>query len=324
MFLASGTKSPLNSVDPFSPAATLHAHRHAGGARARAVLPANHSGARFTSIGLVAPPRRPRRARGESWFVVRRSFVTHVSFPGGWIMRFQSIFAASVAAVAISSIFASSARAITYSVGNNPGGTSAVVEVDSGPFGGNNPSFTLTAGVDQDPASGNLLKDFTQTSQGSGGPNSGLSSGRDVPIDETFSNDGTETWTAWDEAVVSQTDFGGPMGPGFLFDTSVTVSRNGTTLTPGVDYTLTGTTFTQFGNSGYESLTISFSPGSQIQPSDMLRIQKNIHEVFGDGNVWTLGEAARVAEFPSAVPEPATLGLVAMTVLATGFRRRRR
>jgi hypothetical protein len=238
-------------------------------------------------------------------------------------MRFQRSFAAFVAAASVVSACTSQVVAVTYSVGDNSGGTSSVVPINSGPFGGD-PLFSLTAGVDQDPASGNLFKDLTQTSRQPGGPNSGISSGVDIPIDETFTNDGTEAWTAWSEAVITRTDTGGGNDPGFLFAPDVVVSRNGATLTQGIDYAINGTTFPQNGNSGFESFTISFlTPLSYIQPTDTLHIQKSIHEVFGDANVWTFNETARIAEFPTALPEPATLGLVVAIPLATALRRRR-
>jgi hypothetical protein len=47
-----------------------------------------------------------------------------------------------------------------------------------------------------------------------------------------------------------------------------------------------------------------------------------MYEVFGDGNLWMLGEAAEIRQFPS-VPEPACLGLGAVGAALVGRRRAR-
>jgi hypothetical protein len=242
------------------------------------------------------------------------------------MMRFQLILAA-ISASAVVSVCAAPAGAVSFLAGNNPSGPSSVVSANSGPFGGS-PSFSLSIGVIADPTAGNLFKDLTQTSQGSGGPASGIASGNNVPITESLANHDTDAWTAWDERVVTQADFGGggsgPFGPGFLFDTTIAVLRNGTPLTEGVDYTLTGTPYSNFGNSGYESFHIALAPASYINNLDVLEIHKSLHEVFGDGNVWALNETARLGEFPTVVPEPAALGLHGLIALPTGVLRRRR
>jgi hypothetical protein len=207
-------------------------------------------------------------------------------------------------------------------IGNNPGGPTTLIAVDSGPFLGT-PHFVVNADIIHDDAGGNLLKDFKNTSQGSGGPASGIPSGQNVLIDETFNNTGTDAWSAWTEQVVTPSE---PLGtePGFLFAPGgITVSRNGTPLTEGVDYTLAGTPYFGSGNNGYSAITINFAPSSYIQPDDVLDIQKRIHEVFGDGNVWALNEEAQVAEYPTGVPEPAGLALLAVAGLTPLLHRRR-
>ena len=236
-------------------------------------------------------------------------------------MRLERTWVMLVAATAALSVFAASAGAITYTVGNNPADPDNGVVVPSGPFGGS-PNFVFTAGVDHDASADTLLKDFTNTSQGNVGGGGGIPSGQNVQITEIFTNDGTETWTAWDEAIVSTADGNPPPNPGFLFQqNNVTVLRNGVTLSEGIDYTLSGVQYNAASNNGLISLTIAFAPASYIQPSDTLEIQKRIHEVFGDGNIWRLDEAASVAQYPTAVPEPAALGLL---VLALPALRRRR
>ena len=237
-------------------------------------------------------------------------------------MRFHQTRTVLFAATAACCVLAASADAVTYNVGSNPGDPNSGVLVPSGPFG-SSPNFFFTAGIDHDPSADTLLKDFTNTSQGSGGGGSGIPSGQNVQITEIFTNDGSETWTAWDEAIVSTTVGNPPPSPGFLFQpNSVTVLHNGVPLNQGMDYTLSGVQYNQASNNGFISLSIAFAPASYIQPTDTLEIQKRIHEVFGDGNVWALNEAASVAQYPTAVPEPVGLGLLAMALPA--LRRRRR
>ncbi|MDB5292286.1 MAG: hypothetical protein JWL69_3527 [Phycisphaerales bacterium] len=212
--------------------------------------------------------------------------------------------------------FSGTAAAQTAIVGDDPNGPTTLITVNSGPLN-SAPSFSVSANLIHNGAAGNLLKDFTNTSQGSGGTGSGISSGTPVPITETFRNSGADTWSGWSEKVFSQTDFGGPTGPDFLFDPgSFVVKRNGAALAP-ADYNLAGSSFTSFGNSGYSSFTMTFAPAAMIQPGDTLEIDKSIHEVFGDGDVWSLNEVARVAETPISVPEPTSLALLGLCVAGT-------
>jgi hypothetical protein len=235
-------------------------------------------------------------------------------------MRIQRTCLMLVAASVAISLFAASANAI--SVGNNPPDLMDGILVSSGPFGGT-PSFVFAADIDYDAGSDALLKDFTQTSQGSGGPASGVFSGTPVPITETFTNVGTEAWSAWDEEILTTTAGNPPPSPGFLFSGTVTVLRNGVPLTQGSDYTLGGVPYFGGGNNGFISRTITLAPASYIQPTDTLEIQKSIHEVFNDGNVWALNEAAQVAQYPTPVPEPTVVGVIAIAALAASVRRRR-
>ena len=237
-------------------------------------------------------------------------------------MQSRRTFTLVIAAAAVICGLTDPADAVN--VGNTPGGPPIPLVVNSGPFGGT-PSFLLVANVTYDPSADNLFKDFTNTSAGTGGSGSGILSGQNVPIDETFFNSGTDTWIAWTERVVSRSTPNGS-DPGFLFDdqTPITVKRNGLILTQGVDYTLSTMFSGPPGNNGYEEITINLAPSSYIQPSDSIDIQKQIHEVFGDGNVWALGEAARVAQYPTPVPAPTTLALFAVAGVAPLLRRRRR
>ena len=76
-----------------------------------------------------------------------------------------------------------------------------------------------------------------------------------------------------------------------------------------------------FDPNGWESLVITFQPGFEIDSGDKLRIEKDIFEVFLDGNVWQPGEVAEIAQFPS-IPEPGALALIAL--IAPAILRRRR
>jgi hypothetical protein len=103
-------------------------------------------------------------------------------------------------------------------------------------------------------------------------------------------------------------------------------------LSQGTDYTLTATTASPgLGISpggDWVAFSILFKPSAQIQPGDTLGIRKNIFEVFLDADTWDTGERALLGENPTAVPEPASIGLA--TVGSVGLyllwlnRRRRR
>ena len=71
----------------------------------------------------------------------------------------------------------------------------------------------------------------------------------------------------------------------------------------------------------WQSVSLFFSPGSEIQPTDVLRIQKNIFETFLNGDFWNPFVVAEIAEHPT-VPEPATLLTAAMGLVGLVFRRR--
>jgi hypothetical protein len=79
------------------------------------------------------------------------------------------------------------------------------------------------------------------------------------------------------------------------------------------------------GNVGHwEAISILFAPHRVIETGDVLLIEKDIFEVFGDANIWMPGEAAQIAEYPTGVPEPAALSTLAIATGALlGGRRRR-
>ena len=60
-----------------------------------------------------------------------------------------------------------------------------------------------------------------------------------------------------------------------------------------------------------------------LQTGDKLKIEKRIFEVHLDGNVWQRGEFVEIAQYPT-VPEPTTLTLASLGLLAITTIRRRR
>src|SRR5215212_9118838 len=100
-----------------------------------------------------------------------RGRLVPIHFCGRSAMRMQRISSLFVAAIVAIAFFAASASAVTYTVGANPGNPLNAVLIPSGPFAGT-PNFVFSADIDYDAGGDTLLKDFTQTSQGGGGPNS--------------------------------------------------------------------------------------------------------------------------------------------------------
>jgi hypothetical protein len=96
-------------------------------------------------------------------------------------------------------------------------------------------------------------------------------------------------------------------------------------LTQGVDYTIVTTSGPPGSGNGpdWETITIAFAPNRVIEPGDILHIEKDIFEVFGDANIWMPGEAAQIGEYPIGVPEPGGVMMVAIAGSAVVRRRRR-
>jgi hypothetical protein len=155
-----------------------------------------------------------------------------------------------------------------------------------------------------------------------------IPSGQEVSIHEQLTNAGPRGWTDWHEAILPTPS--DPPFPDFLFTAgSLQVARNGVPLTAGVDYTLS----TTIDNSGigitpggdWVALSIFFNPSAVIQPGDTLGITKNIFEVFGDSDIWDVGEFAQLGQYPT-VPEPSSLVLslfAAAGLAALAIRKRR-
>jgi hypothetical protein len=161
-----------------------------------------------------------------------------------------------------------------------------------------------------------------------------IPSGNNVGIQEVLTNTGAATWTGWNERVVTRTTINTPNdSPGFLFRQSslalqADYGAGFVPLTQGPDYTVTVVPYSgppdPSGNGqGWEEITIFLAPVRSIQTSNRLQINKQIFEVFLDGNLWNLGEAAEIAQYPIAVPEPASLGLAAFGAITLLARARR-
>jgi hypothetical protein len=190
-------------------------------------------------------------------------------------------------------------------------------------------TFNITENVAVDPNAGPWHKDLVATT--------GTASGQDRTIMEMLTNLGGIAWSDWHEAVLTRTTINMPNdAPGFLFrQGSLSVSANygsgPVALSEGTDYTVTPTLYSGPGSSGnngnWEAIDITLSPARFIAPGNTLSIQKNIFEVFLDGDTWMTGEAAQIGEYPttSGVPEPAALGVtgVALAAFISGRRRRR-
>ena len=154
-----------------------------------------------------------------------------------------------------------------------------------------------------------------------------IASGNQVLIDEQLTNAGPSSWTDWHEAILPNPS--DPQFPDFLFTAgSLQVTRNAVPLIAGVDYTLS----TVVDNSGigltpggdWVALSIFFSPSAVIQPGDTLGITKNIFEVFGDANLWDVGEFALLGQYPT-VPEPSTFVMLGLGIVSFfGYSLRKR
>jgi hypothetical protein len=222
--------------------------------------------------------------------------------------------------VAMSAAFVTKSAAFAVIVASdNPSGPSTTTHYVGTEAGG----FSIVENIAYDPSAGQWLKEL----ENGGGSlsNGAITSGTHVAVDERLTNAGTATWTDWHEAVLSFNS--NPSGPDFLIDSeTMNVSRNGGLLTPGSDYSIVPVTLVNEGTpADWSAVSIFFNPSSSIQPGDTLRITQQIYEVFGDGNLWDLGESAVLGQYPTAVPEPSSFLLAALSligVLALRWRNR--
>jgi hypothetical protein len=235
---------------------------------------------------------------------------------------------ASGALAALLALFLFPSAPITAAVINASADTSQPSQSTSyDRTGGSIGGFAIVEDVALNPAAGPWQTSLVNSAQ------SGVGSGDDLPIAETFTNVGTQSWLRWHEHVASRTTISTTDDtPGFLFrQGSLSVAADYgagfVTLTQGVDYTLVAPPFPgpqgMMENGGnWESIDIFFQPLRQIASGNKLRINKDIFEVFNDGDPWRPAEAAVISQFPSAVPEPSG-GLVCVAVALLAAARRR-
>ncbi len=219
-----------------------------------------------------------------------------------------------VGTLIVVSLSQTSTRAQAILASGNPNGTS---HVDIVPYNQSLNRFAIDGSVSHNTGFGPWEKRLV-------GPAPNTFSGDRLDIVEIINNVGTDVWTDWHEKVLSTTTINTPDDPGFLFDrNTINVYRNNVLLAEGLDYALQGDPFFGGGNGGhYRAIDIFFSSGSTILPGDQLRIEKQIFEVFGDGNVWQQGEQAIIAQYPT-IPEPSAIVLAGLGALACLSGRRR-
>jgi hypothetical protein len=198
----------------------------------------------------------------------------------------------------------------------------------TGPVGG--ASAIITADVGQSSAFGPWQQFLLNNATGPAEvPPHSISSGVNVGVNETITNLGGVTWNHWTEKVLSRTTISTfNDSPGFQFRTaSILVEADYgsgfTVLTNGVHYTRVDTPATgiAFEPTAVEAFTLNFQPGFEIQNGDKLRINKNIFEVFNDGDIWLQGQAAQLGVFPGPVPEPSAAVACAFALTAFAARR---
>jgi hypothetical protein len=202
--------------------------------------------------------------------------------------------------------------------GSNPSTTTQHVGDENG--------FEITEDVAYDPSAGLWIKQLINDPNGVP-----IVSGTRVNITETLTNTGTSEWTDWHEEILTTT--GGEESPlGFLFDKNslnlmADYGSGFLALIEGVDYTVVEMDYLGPGwdddNMGLEAIWIFFEPHAVIQAGDELKIEKQIFEVFLDGDVWDPGELVEIAQYPT-VPEPSTFVLGTIGLLGLGCRRRKR
>lgn len=187
---------------------------------------------------------------------------------------------------------------------------------------GNSGGFFVFEDVAYDPAAGPWLLELRNAG-------SGISSGDAVPLSLELTNTGSTAWTEWHQAVASTTvASGGLTLPGFLIVAdSLVVSRNGTPLVEGVDYSVTPIVHTatdgppggtNFGH--WEAVSIVFSASGGIAPGQTLTLEQQIFEVFLDGDPWRPDDVALLQQHPN-VPEPTLWGMLGLASTLLVFRR---
>jgi hypothetical protein len=217
----------------------------------------------------------------------------------------------------LSVVFVATRSALAVIVaGDNPSGPASLST-----YNDNGSGYSVVETVSYDGTAGAWHKELINSR---GNP---IASGNQVSINEQLTNAGPSSWTDWHEAILPNPS--DPPFPDFLFTAgSLQVTRNAVPLTAGGDYTLS----TVVDNSGigvtpggdWVALSIFFSPSAVIQPGDTLGITKNIFEVFGDSDLWDVGEFALLGQYPT-VPEPSTFVMLGLGIVSFfGYSLRKR
>jgi hypothetical protein len=137
-----------------------------------------------------------------------------------------------------------------------------------------------------------------------GDPNQNVSGIATIDIIETLLNAGTETWTDWHELMLPP-----PVGLAPPVWTNVVgLSVNGNPIT----FTATGL--------GTGSLDL-FNFSQSVLPGDVFGIHK---QALVDGSIIANGPFLRIQEYPTTVPEPTSLALLALGACMIAQLRRRR
>jgi len=241
-------------------------------------------------------------------------------------MRYQAMGSIAVAVL----VFVYPARAATISASGDTSmpSTTTNYSLTGTP---SSASVSIIENVIDDAASGPWHKMVAN------GTNGAISSGQDVSLLETFTNAGLTPWTGWHEEVVTRTTINHPNdSTDYLFhqgtlSVQADYGAGLVGLTQGVDYTLTTVPYSgpsdPGGNdNGWEALTINLSPTKQILTGDKLVVNKSMFEVFLNGDIWHVDQNAELAQYPTVVPEPGSLGLLALAglgVFGRWFGRRR-
>jgi len=242
------------------------------------------------------------------------------------MMSYQMLFSRFTIALALACVCTTAAAAGISASGGGDGNTTTQ-------YDGNSSGFAIDEGVAYDPSAGPWIKQLTNTGNG-------IASGNRVNITETLTNIGPYGWTDWHEEIITTTTGGGGGGGGgggepqlgFVFDKDflslmADYGSGFEALVENVDYSVMSMPYEGPGaggdNMGLQAIWILFEPHAVIQTDDVLKIEKQIFEVYLDGNIWQQDEFVEIVEYPT-IPEPSVFVLAAIGLLSLSIGRQRR